>query len=407
MVLAWEVKSKEAAIQAGREPITLSTEELWPDHIVEVKPTGSSGGDIVWEWHVWDHLIQDFDDTKDNFGVIQDHPELVDLNYTKSANPDWNHINSINYDAELDQIILSVWSFDEIWIIDHSTTTEESKGHIGGTNGKGGDLLYRWGNPMTYGKGALIDKKFFQQHNVHKIVPGLPNAGKIMLFNNGPNRTDEAYSAIEILNPIRDGDGNYLMNTDGTFAPANVEYSYSASVKADFFSGRFSSAQQLPNGNILVCKGPQGEFFELDTSNEIVWNYINPITPNGPLYQGESPDWVNSVFRVLRYGTDYPAFAGKTLTPQGNLELENVVSAISKNYSSENIIIYPNPAINKLRITGLTNKVSNINIYSLEGKQVKSLRNYNKYEVDVSNLQNGIYLISVNFGVPQKIIISR
>jgi hypothetical protein len=138
LLIAWEVKSKEEAIQAGRDPSSFNIEELWPDHIVEVKPVGSSGGEIVWEWHVWDHLIQDFDPTKSFFGVVDEHPELVDLNYIKTTNQDWNHINSINYNSDLDQILLSVWAFDEIWVIDHSTSTEEAKGHNGGNHGMGG-----------------------------------------------------------------------------------------------------------------------------------------------------------------------------------------------------------------------------------------------------------------------------
>jgi len=137
LILAWELKTREEAIQAGRNPDYIDTEsnELWPDHIVEVKPTGSNGGEIVWEWHIWDHLIQDFDETKDNFGIVADHPELIDLNYVKPDSPtnsDWNHINSIDYNADLDQIMLSVHAFNELWIIDHSTTTIEAKGKSGG-----------------------------------------------------------------------------------------------------------------------------------------------------------------------------------------------------------------------------------------------------------------------------------
>src|SRR5207248_2769403 len=39
------------------------------------------GGEIVWEWHAWDHLIQEFDPQKANYGVVADHPERVDINF--------------------------------------------------------------------------------------------------------------------------------------------------------------------------------------------------------------------------------------------------------------------------------------------------------------------------------------
>ena len=37
-------------------------------------------GKIVWEWHLSDHLIQDFDAKKSNYGKPGDHPELLDFN---------------------------------------------------------------------------------------------------------------------------------------------------------------------------------------------------------------------------------------------------------------------------------------------------------------------------------------
>ncbi|MCG8532210.1 MAG: aryl-sulfate sulfotransferase, partial [Desulfovibrionales bacterium] len=125
LMIAWEYKSSEEAITAGRNPELLRDNELWPDHIIEIQPTGSQGGEIVWEWHIWDHLIQDYDRAKENYGVVSKHPELIDLNYIGSRGPeakgaDWNHINSIDYNEEFDQILLSVHGFNEIWIIDHS-----------------------------------------------------------------------------------------------------------------------------------------------------------------------------------------------------------------------------------------------------------------------------------------------
>jgi len=81
LMIAWEYKTALEAIEAGRDPSTLLLNYLWPEHIIEVESTGSSGGNIVWEWHVWDHLIQDFDTTKENFGSVADHPELIDINF--------------------------------------------------------------------------------------------------------------------------------------------------------------------------------------------------------------------------------------------------------------------------------------------------------------------------------------
>lgn len=148
LMLAWEYKTREEAIAAGRKPSLLTQGALWPDHLIEVKPNGANGGTIVWEWHVWDHLIQDYDATKANYGDVSKHPELVDINYSamgpqQQGNADWNHTNSVAYNPEYDQIMVSVHNLSEIWIIDHSTNTAEASAHRGGKYGKGGDLLYR------------------------------------------------------------------------------------------------------------------------------------------------------------------------------------------------------------------------------------------------------------------------
>ena len=44
------------------------------EHINEVEPVCLDSGIIVWEWHAIDHLIQDHDSTKANYGVVADHP---------------------------------------------------------------------------------------------------------------------------------------------------------------------------------------------------------------------------------------------------------------------------------------------------------------------------------------------
>ena len=125
LLVAWEYKTRDEAIQAGRDPNKLSGDSLWPETIVEVKPNGKTGGEIVWQWHLWDHVVQSFDKSKDNFGHPGDHPELVDINFMRRGNGDWIHMNSVAYNAELDQIAMSARWFDEVWVIDHGTTKKK------------------------------------------------------------------------------------------------------------------------------------------------------------------------------------------------------------------------------------------------------------------------------------------
>ena len=327
LVIAWEYKDGEEVETSGRNPSLLSQFFLWPDHIVEVQPDGLTGGNIVWEWHVWDHLIQDFDPVQFNYGVVSEHPELIDINYVgtepSGTRADWNHINAVDYNEDLDQIILSVHNFSEIWVIDHSTTTQEAAGHTGGNSGMGGDLLYRWGNPKTYKRGNVTDQKLFAQHDAHWIANGLPGEGNILIFNNGRFRPGGNYSTVDEIVPPVDVNGSYTLNPDSTFGPDTLFWTYKASNPLDFFAANISGSQRQPNGNTLICNGPAGKFFEVTNDGEIVWLYINPVINTGPMRQGDPiPAQLNRVFRTYRYAPDYPGFIGKDLTPGNPIELD-------------------------------------------------------------------------------------
>jgi len=295
LFIAWEYKSDNDAISQGRNPNKINLKQLWPDHVIEVEPTFPNGGNIVWEWHVWDHLIQDYDPSKANYGVVEDYPELIDINFGYNG-PDWLHINSIDYNEEFDQIMLSVHHFNEIWIIDHSTTTTEAAGHTGGNSGKGGDILYRWGNPMSYHKGTFDDKKLFGQHDAQWIEPDCPGEGNILVFNNGQNRPNELYSSVDEIVPPVDENGKYNRLPDLPFGPEEQIWIYTAEHPNDFFSPAISGAQRCPNGNTLICEGADGYFFEVNNEKVTVWDYLNPY----PL------PLTNPVFKIRRYSPDYP-----------------------------------------------------------------------------------------------------
>ncbi|WP_241148082.1 aryl-sulfate sulfotransferase [Lacinutrix jangbogonensis] len=165
----------------------------------------------MWEWNIKDHLIQGFDSTKDNFGVVQDNPKILIFNFVNGDTPvaNWLHFNSLQYNESLDQILLSSRKLSEIFIIDHSTTTQEAALHTGGIYGKGGDLLYRWGNIADYNKGDYTDKTLDGQHYPHWIPDTFTDGGKIMLFNNG---NTVGYSSLEIINQLVSSPGVYSYN---------------------------------------------------------------------------------------------------------------------------------------------------------------------------------------------------
>ncbi|HEY6171463.1 MAG TPA: aryl-sulfate sulfotransferase [Candidatus Kapabacteria bacterium] len=329
LAIAWQEKSVAEQLAAGRDPDNANT-RVWSESIVELQPVGSNSANIVWQWDLWDHLVQDYDDTKPNFGVIADHPELVDLNFVKGGlGPvDWIHLNSIDYNEDLDQIVVSSFCFSEIWVIDHSTTTEEVVSHTGGNSGKGGDLLYRWGNPEAYGRGTSMDRVYYHQHNVQWVPSGFPNAGKLIVFNNGLQRpVPSLYSTVDIIAPPLNSDGSYAIAGNNPYGPTNLFWQYSAPVRTDLASGLISGAQPLQNGSILITSGIPGEFWEVNSSKKRVWKYIHPISRDSALEQGQTAV-NNSVFRATFYPSNYPGFAGRTLVPGLELELEPTIPAL-------------------------------------------------------------------------------
>jgi hypothetical protein len=314
LLIVWEKKTASEAIAAGRRPETVGKGNMLPDSVIEVQPSGKTGGKIVWEWHVWDHLIQDHDSTKANYGDVAAHPELVDVNFgegvlasivakkdeldklraigyigstspgTKPARiqPDWLHVNAVAYNPDFDQIMLSSPELNEIWIIDHSTSPAEAAGHSGGRSGKGGDLLYRWGNPRAYRAGTVKDQKLFYQHNAQWIPKGHPGEGHLLVFNNGKRRTGGAYSSVdEIILPV-DPDGRYAHKPGTAFGPDGPVWSYSAPKRSDFFAEFISGTHRLPNGNTFICAGPSGTLFEVTPDKETVWKYKNPAQNQTP-----------------------------------------------------------------------------------------------------------------------------
>ena len=331
LMLVVEKKTYDESVAAGFDPSKLNGEiktngYMVPDSIVEIKPTLPVGGTVVWSWHVWDHLVQSYSSAKVNYGVVAAHPELVNPNSAPQQIPAfWNHMNSITYNAALDQVMVSVRGNSEIWIIDHSTTTAEAAGHTGGKHGKGGDLLYRWGNPAQYGSGTQNDQTLFQQHCAVWIDAGLPGAGDILIFNNGLGR---GYTTIDQITPPVDASGNYSLVAGKAYGPTILTWTYKANPPTSFFASEISGAQRLLNGDTLICDGIHGTIFEVTAAGEMVWKYVNPVVKTGPLGKDDviPPDtmkqgqFLNEVFRVVRYAPDYPGLADGTLTPSTTIE---------------------------------------------------------------------------------------
>lgn len=334
LLLVWKVVSSEEAGRKGRKAALLDSDSgMWIDTVIEL----NRDKEVVWMWSSFDHIVQDHDPTiVETWGNISENPERINLNpqnliqggewikkqvrVNSSYYIDWTHTNSIDYNPHLDQILLSVLRFGEIWVIDHSTSTEEAATNHGGRYRKGGDLLYRWGNPYMYGRAEPTDRFFYSQHDAHWIPEGRPGASNILVFNNGLSRAGPKFSSIEEISPEINDDGDYLKNDKSVYEPLNAVWSYS-SPDTNFYSKHISSAQRLPNGNTFICQGRKGRLFEIDTNGTILWDYYYVPGNQTELIYKKS-DWnrrfstPNSIFRAHKYSPDYTAFDGKELKPR-------------------------------------------------------------------------------------------
>ena len=321
LILSRLVISREEAIALGANPDGLLCPNPRATHIVEVRPTGPTDGEVVWQWSALDHLIQDFDPEKPDYGAVADHPERINVNFNLASaeckpggQADWTHANALDYNAELDQIMITVRHFSEIWIIDRSTSIEEAAGRAGGNGGRGGDLLYRWGNPRAYQRGTAADQRLFFPHNAHWIPEGLPGAGNVLIFNNGWEYPgfERGYSSVDEIAPPVAGYG-YRLDAGSAYGPDEVVWRYAADPPDSFYSIKRSSAQRLPNGNTLTADAMGGRIFEVTREGETVWDFVGANR--------------NQLHRAYRYAPDHPGLR--------NLDLESYRTAYRAAVTSE------------------------------------------------------------------------
>ena len=371
LMVMWEYFTAAECVAAG----FLSNEPRWSEMIWEVDPS-QEGNPVVWEWHAWDHLVVD------NPAA---HPELIWTGCGRQSSPpnaesvDWLHCNTVAYNAGLDHIVLSMRAADEIWIIDHSTTTEEAAGHTGGNMGKGGDLLYRWGNPVSYDVGSSDDQTLYGQHDIHWIADGLVDAGKLMVYNNGDGR---GWSSVDVFTPPTDAEGNYLMEAGTISGPETLDWTYVAPNPPDFFSEHISGAGRLPNGNTLICEGSPGHFFEVQLDGTVVWDF----------------DGNAGVFRAYRYGPDYPGFEGIDLTPGESLDLdvEDCALFAGVEEAAASLVSYPNPTDGRIQILDASADMAFV-WTDVRGTCV-NVATTGHAEFDLSALPAGMYLLHATSG---------
>jgi hypothetical protein len=341
--------TQEEAVAAGCNP-KKDYSRTSSDGFVEVDKSGK----IIWEWNFVEHTIQDVNPDWPNYvgkgKTIADYPGRTDVNWLTDQNRirgnpvhglsnDWQHVNSLDYNEELDHVVINAKHFSEFYVVDHGATfiPGDPEGSRKLSASSKGDFLYRFGNPSAYKQGDAPNfvneghQQMYGAHNIQWIKKGMPGAGNFLIFDNGCYNPRGFQSAILEINPYlnaeKNNTGNYVNPPDAgydrrTKDSNQIVWSYKSVRQSSFYSNFISGCQRLPNGNTFICSGATGHLFEVTPEGEVVWEYINPLKGEEGIVspiQKDSDDRKFRVFRAHRYGPDYPGLAGRDLKPKGKI----------------------------------------------------------------------------------------
>jgi len=301
---------------------------------------------LTWVWWTRDHFVQDLNSSIANYGNVSANPQLMNANYivTNTIGPDAgsflencmgamdSHINGIDYHSGFDQIMFTSWMRSEAYVIERPKTTAQGAAHTGGVYGKGGDLLYRWGNPAAYDRGTADDATIHQAHSPKWIPDGYTGGGNMMVFENNMWQLNQPAKAKEWKPPVLPNGSFPPLGPDDTYGPATAEWEY-ADHSTRNSSSLFGTVERLPNGNTLMVSNKIGDvgdtpsiqdnlhFMEVTPEGKWVWWMADPLgwLPNGQskfFKLSSTMAAMNQNFLSQKFDKELPIFKEKDVANQ-------------------------------------------------------------------------------------------
>ncbi|MCX7003201.1 MAG: aryl-sulfate sulfotransferase, partial [bacterium] len=389
LYIAAKTVTSNQCIAAGCNPASAPYTNAQVDAIVEIDMAGA----VVWEWCFFDHGIQDFDAGKSNYvgsgKTIANYPGRLNLNLPgRPLTKDWLHCTSLDYNTNLDQIVISAEG-GEFYVIDHGKTFTAGNpaASIALAAGTNGDFVYRFGDPARHGQGnppsinlnwttsTTGNKQIGGVSQVQWIPQGVPGAGNFMVFNNGQDLFETSpQSYIFEVNPFINAGAT---NTSNYVSPPSAGYSnwaapghdtdkrtkqlsrqviwkYFSMANQGFFSHIGGSVQRMANSNILVCSTAEGHVFEVAQASNVVWEYISPITTNGVVeYKRDTWPMANALARACRYATNHLALIGHTLVPGSTISGRTPAYISAPTISGTGYTPQPPTAVDSIWVTAV------------------------------------------------------
>jgi hypothetical protein len=420
LVICYDVRNSTDLANAG---CTSTLTSIRSEKIMEWQPVGTNSVNVVWEWKLWDHTVQNLNSSLSNYQPsIVDHPELMNINY-KTTN-DWWHMNGIDYNPLLDQIAISSHNMNEWYIIDHSTSTAEAASHSGGVAGKGGDFLYRWGNPLAY-QAVSSPSILNVTHDAHWIPEGCPNAGSLSGINNKGVISPSNKTTVDVA-PVPRVNYNYTLTPGSAFTPSM----YSTRHTSTGYTSNMGSVDEFPNGNKMICLATAGTIYEIDAAGNTLWTkttsgscpqshrytscYLTNPAPPQPSITLSGTDLVSSSATSYQWylnGDLISGATGQTFSPTQNgiyvvktTDANGCVYMYSKGYqvgtptglrsnglTNTVLEVFPNPSEGVFHLKVALQGNYTVQVYSMNGQLVHSEKN--TLLLDLSGLDNGVYFI--------------
>ncbi|MGE5671823.1 MAG: aryl-sulfate sulfotransferase, partial [Fibrobacterota bacterium] len=344
------------------------------EKIVEIKPDHENGGgSIVWEWTMFDHVAP-----KEK---ALNNPNLISGSIVKALfSGQWVHLNGLDYDSTRDLITFTSRVFSELYVIDHSTTTEEAKSHSGGRHGKGGDILYRWGHTSNYLENGTQTIRVL--HCPTWIPKGYPGEGNIMFFHNNLKGASGASEVVEITPPF-DNEGKFIQPTATGFGPESPTWLYAPT--SNFRSDYMSSTFRLPDGNTLIHEAYPGTGVGGSGSRLREITKELTIVDTGSLKANASTGTAYNPAKVMFYPPSYIGI-------QKLLAALNTSSKTPQYSSRQSIQVLPNGD----NILFVNAKGYTVGIFALNGKPVMTSRaSTDRVTLSTGNITPGTYLLKI------------
>lgn len=306
----WEWIPMSKAIEKGRTVCT-GDSGFWCGMIMELEPRGDTAVS-VWEWHLWDHLVTDSEQVAAN-------PWKLNINYMGTPNQgpqDWIHMNALAYNPALNQIVISSRNLNEIYVIELTDSSSIAARDYGGKCGRGGDFIYRWGNPAAYNMGGAANpQQFFGQHSPYWPDTTSTTNSQLLINNDGffntysncqINQRPPIATTFNFLSaPYNPATGNYGMTANTVCSPALP--SWTATAPGTIYWNEFEgNAQLLPDSTLLVCAAQKGILYIMNpTTSQVTWQFN--------MYGNQG-----GAFRCYQYTAEYVAQAMSAAALAGN-----------------------------------------------------------------------------------------